>query len=194
MSRSCPLPSPVAFSPRTIAEGIPRVLPVTKLGGTGDLVRDRDVGCVQDVSRRVVSTLQVEERCHSRHTERDVGRAPPKRSSEGVADDDRNVLARQLADAFTEAAGRSVRIDGKENEGVEPSRFDWSTPADAQTKPCRVSAMTRGRPGAHDPTALPEDHLQATRILVRRRALGPRSDGATSSRCTTRPSTFDTAF
>ena len=192
MSRSCPLPSPVAFRPARSPRGSPG-LARDELGGTGDLVRDRNLGGVQDVSRRVVSTLQVEERCHSRHTERDVGRAPPKRSSERVADDDRNVLACQLADAFTEAAADASGSTGRRTRVSSPLAFDWSTPAEAQTKPCRVSAITSGGRAR-------TIRRLSRRITSRRRASSSAasslawSDGSIPSRCTTRPSTFDTAF
>ena len=44
--------------------------------------------------------------------------------------------------------------------------FDASTPADAQTKPWRVSAITSGGRDADDPRALAQDHLDLARVLV----------------------------
>ena len=79
---------------------------------------------------------------------------------------------------------------------TEPSSgaFDASTPAEAQTKPCRVSAITSG--GRERMTS-----LLSRRITSRCRGSpsGPassraRSDGSTSASRTTRPSTFETAF
>ena len=59
--------------------------------------------------------------------------------------------------------------------------FEWSTPADAQTKPWRVSAITSAAARADDPRRLAEDHLE----LRAGRSPGPassraRSDGSTS--------------
>ena len=45
--------------------------------------------------------------------------------------------------------------------------FDASTPADAQTKPCRVCAITSGGRLRTTSHALAQDHLEVARVAVR---------------------------
>ena len=47
-----------------------------------------------------------------------------------------------------------------------PFALEPSTPADAHTNPCRVSAMTSGGRARKTSMRLPEDHLDAPRIGV----------------------------
>ena len=75
-----------------------------------------------------------------------------------------------------------------------PGAFEASTPADAQTKPCRVSAITSGGRERTTSRALAQDHLDVARVAVGPASSRARSDGSTSARRTTRPSTFETAF
>ena len=74
-----------------------------------------------------------------------------------------------------------------------PFAFDASTPADAHTNPCRVSAITSGG------RARTTSRLSRRMTSIRRASSSPassraRADGSTSSSRTTRPSTFETAF
>ena len=68
-----------------------------------------------------------------------------------------------------------------------PLAFEASTPADAQTKPCRVSVMTSGG------RARTTSRVSRRMTSMRRGSPSPasscaRSDGSTSRRSTTRPS------
>ena len=45
--------------------------------------------------------------------------------------------------------------------------FDASTPADAQTKPCRVSRDDERAARAHDADGFAQDHLDVPRVAVR---------------------------
>ena len=71
--------------------------------------------------------------------------------------------------------------------------FEESTPAEAQTNPCRVSAITSGG-------RLRTIRADSLRITSSRRGSSPpassraRSDGSTSSNRTIRPSALETAF
>ena len=56
------------------------------------------------------------------------------------------------------SSGSRISVSG-------PFAFDWSTPAEAQTNPCRVSAMISGGLDTDDATALLEDHLDSSRVL-----------------------------
>ena len=88
-----------------------------------------------------------------------------------------------------EASGSS----GRRTSVPGPFAFDASTPADAHTNPCRVSAITSGG-------RLRRISLLSRRTTSSRRASSSpassraRSEGSTSSSETTRPSTFETAF
>ena len=127
-------------------------------------------------------------------TERDVGRAAPKRSSEESLTMTATLVARQLADAFTEAAGRSVRIEGKEHEGVRPSRIRLVDACRRADEAVLRLGDDEGRPCAHDPAALPEDHLEAAWVLVRGELTCAGPTARLRSRSTMRPSTLETAF
>ncbi len=57
----------------------------------------------------------------------------------------------------SESSGSSTSVPGS-------GAFEWSTPAEAQTKPWRVSAITSAAAGADDPRRLAEDHLELPRV------------------------------
>ena len=184
MSRSCPLPSPARSSPRTIAAGHSVGLAHDELCGARDLVGDGDLGRVQLVAGRVTSPSEIEERTESRHAQRDVGRSTAERSSEGVADDDADLDVR--AARGSGRAGGGADASGSSGSRISvsgPFAFDWSTPAEAQTNPWRVSAMMSV--GGLERTI----RRLSWRITSMRRASSApassraRSEGTTSSRC-----------
>ena len=115
-----------------------------ELGGARELVGDRDLGRLKLVADAVALAGEVEQRRDAGDPERHVGRALPEGPAEGVADDH--------ADVAPGARRRPSRIPAADASGSSGSRtsvpspfaFDASTPAEAQTKPCRVSAMTSG--------------------------------------------------
>ena len=101
------------------------------------------------------------------------------------------LLARQLANALSEAAGGGVRIEREENERVGPScvrLIDARGRADEAV--LRLGDHERW-PRAHDPTTLLENHLEAARDPRRRRALwpGPTAQPDRDARRGLRPST-----
>ena len=148
-----------------------------ELGRARDLVGDRDQRRAELVAARVSRTPEVTERRDPRDAERDVGRALTPRTAERVADDDarpstpvssRRALARRRA---ADASGSS----GSRTSVPAPCAFEASTPAEAQTKPWRVSRDHERRPGAHDLDRLAQDHLDLPRIAVAAGELdGPR--------------------
>ena len=122
-----------------------RALAQHELGGAGDLVGDGDHRRAQLVADAVVRAAQVAERGDPGDAERDVGRPLPPRAPERVADDDAGRDAGQLAQPLAERLRR--RRPGRAAAGSTvpgPFAFEASTPAEAQTKPCRVRAITSG--------------------------------------------------
>ena len=86
------------------------------------------------------------------------------------------------------SSGSSTSVPGS-------GAFEWSTPADAQTKPCRVSAITSGAALAHDPLRLAQHRPRPRAGRARRRQLdAPGRRPRRPSMRTTRPSAFETAF
>ena len=75
-----------------------------------------------------------------------------------------------------------------------PGVLDASTPAEAQTKPCRVSAITSG--GRERTTSRLSRRITSTRRASPSSPASStaRADASTSASRTTRPSTFETAF
>ena len=95
--------------------------------------------------------------------------------------------SRSAAAEASGSSGSRITVPG-------PFAFEASTPAEAQTKPCRVRAITSG--GRERTTSADSRRITST---CRGSPSSPasstaRGDGSTSSRRTTRPSTFDTAF
>ena len=104
------------------------------------------------------------------------------------------VDAGALADRVADPAGARVGVDRQQDERVRARpRSSGRRPAEAQTKPWRVSAIT---------SALRERTMRAvSRRITSTRAdrarpasSRARSDGSTSSSATTRPSAFETTF
>ena len=67
-----------------------------------------------------------------------------------------------------------------------PGAFDASTPADAQTNPWRVSAITSGGRERTTSPALAQDHLDLPRVAVRARELDARGRTARRRRAARR--------
>ena len=89
-----------------------------------------------------------------------------------------NVAPGLIAQAVADVAAASDRAGAA--RAFPPFAFEASTPADAQTKPCRVSAMISGGRTRMTRVALSENHLHVARVAItsvsscaRRRGLDP---------------------
>ncbi len=194
MTSSAALPSPRASTPRTIAAGTRRALPSTS--SAAPAISSATAICV-DSSRCPLASV-VPRRSRS-------GTMPATPSATSVVPCRQARPNESLTTTPTSAPESSdsrVRNRRAEASGSTGSRtrrsspgvFDASTPAEAQTKPCRVSAITSG--GRERTTS-----RLSRRITSARRASPSspassiaRADGSTSASRTTRPSTFETAF
>ena len=193
MTRSLPRPSPPSFRPRTIAAGIPSILPMTSWAAPAISSAIAISRRVQLVPHGVAFALEIAERDDPGDTERDVRRSAPPGAAERVRDDHADIDAGQLANAVAQALGRSVRIDRKQDERVRPLGIRGvDTGGRADESVLRLRDHER-RARADDLSALAQDHLDSARILIGSE-LARSGDGSTSARSTTRPSTFETAF
>ena len=93
-----------------------------------------------------------------RNSDRDVRGSLAKGAAEGVADDDRD------AEALGRGDGPGIGIDREQDERVQLGSVR-ADPADAQTNPCRVSAITSGR-RLRDPHRLAQDDLELAWVAV----------------------------
>ena len=113
-----------------------------ELGCSGDLVRDGDHCRLQLVAPRRVPRRSRRQRCRQLRA--------PRRSCPGARRARRSRSPPHRGDARQHSrAARSRSADASGSSGSNitvpgPFALDASTPADAQTKPCCVRAITRG--------------------------------------------------
>ena len=136
-----------------------------EVGGGGDLVGEGDLRGAQDVPRAVDRPAQVE-RAAARPATPIATSVVPRRNgrpNESLTITATSVPACRRIEARIRRAlssgstGRRTTVPGS-------GAFDVSTPADAQTKPWRVSAITSGAARAHDALRLAQDHLDLARV------------------------------
>ena len=81
-----------------------------ELGCARELVGDRDLRRLELVADAVTRTAEVFDDADACGAERDIDCPLPPRASERVRDQDRDLVAGQLVEAFAEARGRSIRV------------------------------------------------------------------------------------
>ena len=145
-------------------------LPEHELRGARELVGDRDLRCLELVARRR----------RGRRVRSSSGVIPATPSATSVVpwrkgrpneslDDHADVTAvRARADLRGCAAAEASGSSGRSTSVPSPFAFDASTPAEAQTKPCRVSEMISGGRDPDDLDALLQDRLDVARIAIAR--------------------------
>ena len=196
ITSSVAVPSPAMRAPRTITTGNPSAL-VARTRSAAAASSSATAICVVRSGRpaRSEGSAEVAERRQAGDADRDVGRAAAERAPERVRDDHRDVDAGPLADRGRGSGVRSRR--GR--AGAAPP-----CPARARSSGRRRPRRRRSRGASRRSRAPPRER---TMRAVSRRitsscaevGLGPassraRSEGSTSSRRTTRPSAFETAF
>ena len=102
--------------------------------------------CVERTRSRpgVALPAQIEQDGDACRADRDVRRPLPPRPPEGIRDHDADGLP--VSSANRSRSRRARRRQGSSGRSTSESgsgALEASTPADAQTKPCRVSAMTK---------------------------------------------------
>ena len=114
--------------------------------------------------------------------ERDVGRPASPRPPERVARRSTPTSTPvQLADAVAQTPRGGVRVDREQDERCPgPFAFEASTPAEAQTNPWRVSAMTSGGRGRGRPLGSRGGSPRSAADRRRAASSRARSDGSTS--------------
>ena len=119
------------------------VLAHDELGRRGQLVGDADLGGDELAAARIERAPQVDDGGHAGAADGHVGDAAPPGPAEGVGDDDPH--ARRRARCRRPARIRRAERSGSSGSSaaVPSATLERSTPALAQTKPCRVSLITR---------------------------------------------------
>ena len=164
---------------------------MTSSAAPGDLVGDGDHRRPQLVAGRIALALQVAQHLDACGADRDVGRSLAPRAAERVADDDSDLAARQLVQPRAQVVPRR-RPDrpGSRTSVPGSGAFDASTPADAQMKPWRVSAITSEPRVRTTRFASRRIDLDPARVAVARRAHArePRARPRPGARCGPRSS------
>ena len=134
-------------------DGHRRRLAPREVGGAGDLVGDRDPVDAEHVADPV-------DACRAGRCSGAIPATPiatsvvpwrngrPNESRHDHGDIPRRALAQARRGC---ARALSSGSSGQQHERAGSGVFEWSTPAEAQTKPWRVSAITSGAALAHDP-------------------------------------------
>ena len=164
--RSLPRPSPRSLDATHDRGGDAVRLAHDELRCARDLVRDGDLRCVQLVAGRVAAGREIDER-RDPATPSATSVVPRRQArpneSETITPTSTPVCSRMAARSRSaDASGSS----GSKTSVPGPRALDASTPADAQTKPWRVSVMTSGGRDADDFARFPEDYLEPAGVDV----------------------------
>src|SRR5437867_1680317 len=89
------------------------------LGGGRELVGHGQDGRLEHVAGGILLAEIALDRLDARHADGDVGQALAPGTSEGVGDDDAEIVAGESAERFPELAGRAVGVLGQETGRLE---------------------------------------------------------------------------